>query len=101
MFVEVWVHTTPPGKRRDFIEVMKSAAQFFKSRGIKSRVLLKDSGPMDKIYLESDFESREAMREWYKTHMGTDEWVALIKELTEIGLYPNKAERHFYHEPPE
>ena len=98
MFIEIMLGTITPGKVAEAEEQWKGWAQYNKNQGIKSRVLRPETGRMDRIFLENEFESAVARAEFYKTHTGTDEFKALVKEFREKAYtVPGDFEHYYYY----
>ena len=89
-----------PSKQIEAIKQWRVVTRFFNSIGIKSRVLLNETGAMNKIYLENEFESQGARAEWYKTHRNTEEWNVAFKDFS-TNVDMDSFEHYYYYEPPE
>ena len=101
MFMEVWaVNSTPGSKQPEAIKQWRVVARFFNSNGVKSRVMLNETGAMNRIFLQNEFESQETRAVWYTTHRDTDEWNAAFKDFSK-SVDMNSFEHYYYYEPPE
>jgi len=99
MFIETWLATYTFSKQDEAVKLWRAGAQFWNSKGIKSRVLLPSTGIMNKILMVMEFESAAARTEAWKTHRNTDEFQAAHKDFATGPVDLDSLEHYYYYEP--